>query len=201
MMKDLAAMIACMKKRAVIVFAIPLLILAGCSSRVADKSYYQLADTLNHTTTPSTQTTNRIMFIEPIEVASFLDKSGLVLQTESIKYIIAANNLWVAPLSQQLEERVVQDLTVLSPHYLITSQPIATPTIKVKLVIDGFHGSYTGDAIIKGRWIVTHNNGEISSKAFNRQVPLLGNGYDALVQALSKGWQDEEADFVHQMKF
>lgn len=185
----------------ILLFAMSSLLLVSCSSRVMEKNYFQLADDLHPSSAQTSRTTNQIMFIEPIEVASFLDKNGIVLQTDNIKYTTASNNLWVAPLSEQLEERVVQDLTQLLPNYLITSKPMLTPNVKVKLFIDGFYGSYTGNAVIKGRWVVTNSNGELHSKTFNRNIPLAGDGYDALVKALSKGWQDEERDFVNKMKF
>ncbi|OCG02184.1 ABC-type transport auxiliary lipoprotein family protein [Gilliamella sp. wkB112] len=177
-------------------------LLIGCSSNKVNKSYYQLANNLSNQNQVSQtmRSTNQFMWIESIDVASFLNKSGIVLQTENIKYATATNNLWVASLSQQLKDRLEQDLTALLPNYLVSSNQITTPSLTVKLFIDGFHGSYTGDAIIEGRWVVTDSKNNIKTKAFARQVPLTDNGYDALVKALSKGWQDEEQDFANSIK-
>ncbi|WP_334322907.1 ABC-type transport auxiliary lipoprotein family protein [Gilliamella apicola] len=177
------------------------MLLVGCSANTENKSYFQLASNLPVQTPKTMKSTNRFIKIDSIDVASFLNKSGIVLQTEDIKYVTAINNLWVSTLSQQLEERLVQDLSLLLPDYLISSKSLATPTLTVKLFIDGFHGGYNGDAIIKGRWIVTNNKNHIETKPFERHIPLVKNGYDALVKALSKGWQEEEQDFANSIKY
>lgn len=177
------------------------MILTGCSSSSPDKSYYQLASGLPSHNLQKIKTTNGFIWIESIDVASFLNKPGIVLQTEDIKYVTAKNNLWVSTLSQQLGDRLEQDLTVYLPNYLVSTKSITTPNLTVKLFIDGFHGSYTGDAIVKGRWVVKDSQDRIKTKSFERHVPLTNNGYDALVGALSKGWQEEELDFANSIKY
>ena len=177
------------------------MLLVGCSANTENKSYFQLASNLPVQTPKTMKSTNRFIKIDSIDVASFLNKSGIVLQTEDIKYVTAINNLWVSTLSQQLEERLVQDLSLLLPDYLISSKSLATPTLTVKLFIDGFHGSYNGDAVIKGRWVVTDSKGQIRSKIIERHVPLAKNGYGALVKALSQGWQDEELEFANSINY
>lgn len=170
----------------------------GCSSNTPSKSYFQL--TSNLTGSKMTQTTDHFIWIESIEVASFLNKPGIVLQTQDIKYVTATNHLWASTLSQQLADRLSQDLTQILSNYLVSTKSITTPYLTVKLFIDGFHGSYNGDAVIKGRWVVTDKKGKIITKVIDRHVPLATNGYDALVKALSEGWQNEELDFANSIK-
>lgn len=172
----------------------------GCSSDVPNKSYFQLTSNLANHGSTMTQSTHYFIWIESIEVADFLNKSGIVLQTDDIKYTTATNHLWVSALSQQLAERLSQDLTQIMPNYLVSTNSITTPSLTVKLFIDGFHGNYNGDAIITGRWVMTDKSGKIVTKVIKRQIPLTTNGYDALVKALSQGWQDEELDFANSIK-
>lgn len=172
----------------------------GCSSDVPNKSYFQLTSNLANNGSTMTQSTHYFIWIESIEVADFLNKSGIVLQTDDIKYTTATNHLWVSALSQQLAERLSQDLTQIMPNYLVSTNSITTPSLTVKLFIDGFHGNYNGDAIITGRWVMTDKSGKIVTKVIKRQIPLTTNGYDALVKALSQGWQDEELDFANSIK-
>lgn len=182
----------------VTILATLLTTIIGCSSNTPTKSYFQL--TSNLTGSRMTQTTDHFIWIESIEVASFLNKPGIVLQTEDIKYVTATNHLWASTLSQQIADRLSQDLTQILPNYLMSTKSITTPSLTVKLFIDGFHGGYNGDAIIKGRWVVTDKKGKIVTKAIERHVPLATNGYDALVKALSEGWQNEELDFANSIK-
>ena len=172
----------------------------GCSSDVPNKNYFQLTSNLANNGSTMTQSTHYFIWIESIEVADFLNKSGIVLQTDDIKYTTATNHLWVSALSQQLAERLSQDLTQIMPNYLVSTNSITTPSLTVKLFIDGFHGNYNGDAIITGRWVMTDKSGKIVTKVIKRQIPLTTNGYDALVKALSQGWQDEELDFANSIK-
>ena len=172
----------------------------GCTSDVPNKNYFQLASDLANNGSTMTQSTHYFIWIESIEVADFLNKSGIVLQTDDIKYTTATNHLWVSALSQQLAERLSQDLTQIMPNYLVSTNSITTPSLTVKLFIDGFHGNYNGDAIITGRWVMTDKSGKIVTKVIKRQIPLTTNGYDALVKALSQGWQDEELDFANSIK-
>ena len=173
----------------------------GCSSNAPIKNYFQLTSNLANNGSTITQSTNHFIWIESVEVASFLNKQGIVLQTQDIKYVTATNNLWASTLSQQFADRLSQDLTQLLPNYLVSTKSITTPTLTIKLFIDGFHGSYNGDAVIKGRWVVTDNKGQIRTKFIDRHVPLAKNGYDALVKALSQGWQDEEFEFANSIKY
>lgn len=172
----------------------------GCSSDVPNKNYFQLTSNLAKHGSTMTQSTHYFIWIESIEVADFLNKSGIVLQTDDIKYTTATNHLWVSALSQQLADRLSQDLTQIMPNYLVSTNSITTPSLTVKLFIDGFHGNYNGDAIITGRWVMTDKSGKIVTKVIKRQIPLTTNGYDALVKALSQGWQDEELDFANSIK-
>ncbi|OCG20073.1 hypothetical protein A9G22_01800 [Gilliamella sp. App2-1] len=188
------------KKLLIVVFMPLFAILAGCSASNPSKSYFQLTSNSQIPVSQNMKTTNQFIWIESVDVASFLNKPGIVLQTDNIKYETAINHLWVSTLSQQLQDRLTQDLTAMLPNYLVSSKSITTPTLTVKLFIDSFHGSYTGDAIIKGRWVVTDRKNNIETKPFERHVPLATNGYDALVKALSKGWQDEELDFANSIK-
>ena len=178
-----------------------LAVMVGCSSNTERKNYFQLTSNLVNVDSVTTHSTNKFIWIESIEVASFLNKSGIVLQTQDIKYVTATNNLWASTLSQQFADRLSQDLTQLLPNYLVSTKSITTPTLTIKLFIDGFHGSYKGDAVIKGRWVVTDNKGQIRTKFIDRSVPLAKNGYSALVKALSQGWQDEELEFANSIKY
>ena len=69
------------------------MLLVGCSANTENKSYFQLASNLPVQTPKTMKSTNRFIKIDSIDVASFLNKSGIVLQTEDIKYVTAINNL------------------------------------------------------------------------------------------------------------
>ncbi len=189
-----------MNKIIAVVFTVSLMALASCSSSVPSKNYFQLTTSLDKMPSQTAHKPDRFILIESVDVDDFLNKNGIVIQTDPIKYTTAANNLWTSPLSKQLENRVTRDLSLLLPDYLVSTKPLKAPYLKVKLFIEGFHGSYTGDAVIKGRWVITKNSHDIYSKVFERKVPLTHDGYDALVNALSAAWQQEELDLAHNLQ-
>lgn len=177
-----------MKKRIIIPL---LLLLTACSSTGPDRVNYQLTSDLKAANLQPQKVAN-VIFIDAVTVADYLDKTGIVYQINEIEYNTANNNLWLTTLSNQIQQRVVSDLSVLLPNYFITAEPIADPKIRVKLFIDAFHGSYTGDALIKGRWVIRNNNGNVVTKNIDARLALTEDGYAALVKTLSKGWQAEE---------
>lgn len=178
-----------------------LLALAGCSSDIPNKAYYQLGSDLNDSKELQTRKVNDIVYIEEINVANYLDQTGIIYQTNPNEYITANNNLWLTSLSNQIKQRLVQDLSVLLPNYLVTTQTPNKSKFSIKLFIDSFHGVYTGDAVIKGRWLITNSHNEVITKNFDQTLRLTDDGYLALVKALSIGWQNEEKDLVKSVKF
>ncbi|WP_392552983.1 ABC-type transport auxiliary lipoprotein family protein [Orbus wheelerorum] len=184
-----------------LIIASLLLMLMGCSSNIPNKAYYQLISDFNTSEKVQSQVVNKIIVIEPINLASYLDTTGIVYQTDLIEFSTASNNLWLTPLSDQIQQRVVQDLSALLPGYLVTTKLTSQPAVKVKLFIDAFQGSYTGDAVIKGYWMITDLNDQVTLKPFDFKVRLAKDGYPTLVKALSSGWQNEEIDFVRSTKF
>lgn len=179
---------------------IPLLLLiVGCTSTVPDKRYYQLESDFSDTQVLQKRKINNTIFLE-VHVADYLDNRGIVYQTGDLQYTTANNNQWLTPLSNQIQQRLVQDLSVLLPNSLVTTQPTSQPKLTITLFIDSFNGSYTGDAIIKGRWIITNNRNEVVTKNFDYSLRLNNDGYFALVKTLSKGWQEEEIELARSFK-
>jgi len=177
-----------------------LLFIVGCSSSIPNKTYYQLDSDFSDSKVLQARKVNDAIVIEDIKVANYLDKNGIVYQTGELEYTTANNNLWLTSLSDQITQRLVQDLSILLPNYLVTTQPANHPKLTVKLFIDAFHGVYTGDAVIKGRWQMTNNKNEVITKNFDYTLRLGEDGYLALVKTLSKGWQEEEIDLVRSLK-
>lgn len=186
-----------MKK--LIIFSLMLMIY-GCSTSLPDKAYYQLSSDFSDTNLLHPSKVTDVILIENIQIANYLDKTGIVYQTNDIEYSTANNNLWLTPLSDQIKQRLMHDLSILLPNYLITEQPIGHTKVTLKLYIDRFHGLYTGDAVIQGRWLISTSK-EVITKHFDYTMRLTEDGYPALVKMLSQGWQEEELDLIKKVKF
>lgn len=179
---------------------IMLFLVVGCASSLPNKTYYQLKSDFSDSHILHSHKVKDVILINNIQVANYLDKNGIVYQTDDMQYVTANNNLWLTPLSDQIKQRLVQDLAVLMPNYLLTTQPTNNPKATLTLYIDSFHGVYTGDAVIKGYWVITTVK-DVIIKHFDYRLRLTDDGYLAVVKALSQGWQEEEIDLVKSMQF
>lgn len=177
-------------------------LLVGCSSSLPQKNYYLLSNASPEAgKSVSIENVGQFIWIAPVNMANFLNKEGLVYQTDPYQYVTASNNLWAAPLVSQLQDLVVSELSGLLPQRLVSASPITTPTTTIKLFIEGFHGNYQGDVVIEGYWLIIGEKGQTQRKNFSYHLPQTSDGYDAMVKTLSQGWYNEVQDLVNKVKF
>lgn len=171
-------------KRSPVIFYTILLFLAGCSSPASDIRYYQLVAQAPIT---SDTTLQQPLIIAPIKVASYLNGSGLVLQQSAVEFSIARQHLWADALEQQLQRQLTEYLLLALPK-----QPLAAFNTAgartLQLEIDRFYASENGQAVVSGRYTVSDLTTG-TTVPFSYQVALAADGYPAMVQALSQGWQ------------
>lgn len=164
------------------------LILSACSSQ-PQKTYYQLP-ALNTPAQVSATSASRQLWLEHVSVADYLAQSGVVYQTNDVQYVIGKNNLWASPLDQQLQQSLVTNLSNALPGWLVSSQPMSSDQDVLNVTITGFHGRYDGKAIIRGEWVLKHQD-RLIKRPFNLELKQDEDGYDALVRAMAVGWQQE----------
>ena len=182
-----------------IIILLSLLLMASCSS-LPEKHYYQLSSDFAGNQTTQSANRKNVIYLESVNVAAYLNKSGIVYQTGEVEYRTANHNLWLTPLQDQIEQRVLQDLSLLLPDYIVTNKLIAPRAFNVQLFIDAFHGYYQGEALIKGYWLIENEQHQFITKSFDYTQRQSEDGYQALVKELSKAWQEEIIDFAKSLK-
>jgi len=55
------------------------------------------------------------------------------------------------------------------------------------ITFEQFNGSYTGNAEVKGTWVLSDQDTVLARADFESKVPLKEAGYEALVEALGEG--------------
>ncbi|MDP5143917.1 PqiC family protein [Rheinheimera baltica] len=158
------------------------LLFVGCSSQQAI-TYYQLP--VMPALVASQSTATQQLYIEPVQVASYLNGRGLVLQVSDVELVVARQHLWAEALGQQLQRQLRDRLQPVLPEFVTVLQAQPT-TMRLAVQIDQFHGQADGYAIISGRFTLSTHPG---SEAFSLRVPLEDDGYPALVVALGQGLQ------------
>ncbi len=155
-----------------------LLMLSACSGPAA-LHYYQLAPVPASTRLHSAAAT---FYVAPVQVASYLNGRGLVLQQSDVELNMARQHLWAEPLDQQVQRQLRELLAAALPYTAALSmQP---DTIVVSVQLDRFHGTADGYAVLSGRYQL---NTQTGSEPFTIRVPLAADGYPALVTALGSG--------------
>lgn len=159
-----------------------LLLLSACSSQPVT-SYYQLP--VHMVAAEAKTAAVKPLFIEPVQVASYLNGRGLVLQLSEVELVMARQHLWAEPLEQQLQRQLRDRIMPQAQQYIAVMRP-APDTLRIAVEIEQFHGIADGYAIISGRFALS---GKTGAQPFNFRVALTDDGYPALVAALAEGIQ------------
>lgn len=169
-----------MKHVSVVMLVLLIVQLSACSSQ-PPVSYYQLPAT-EAGATPSADA-RLALFVEPVQVASYLNGRGLVLQVSPVELVMARQHLWAEALDQHLQRQLRQNVSALAPAYSAQLQSGAD-NVRLTVQVDRFHGLAEGYAVLSGRFSLS-NTAEVHS--FDLRVPLSDDGYPALVLALGQG--------------
>ncbi|GAB2910946.1 membrane integrity-associated transporter subunit PqiC [Rheinheimera gaetbuli] len=152
--------------------------LAACSSP-AGLNYYQLP-AVNNSRQPAAE--SLVLYVAPVQVASYLNGRGLVLQLSDVELNIARQHLWAEPLAAQVQ-RQLRDLLSNTTAYEaeLSAQPDA---VVLTVQLERFYGTVQGNAVLSGRYQLSNKK---HSQPFNIAVALSADGYPALVTALAAG--------------
>ncbi|MGL4861343.1 MAG: membrane integrity-associated transporter subunit PqiC [Enterobacteriaceae bacterium] len=177
---------------------VSVLLLAACSTQVAQKKYYQLPEVASEQRVALTSDSRQQLQIDRVVLSDYLNGAGIVYQSSDVQYVMANSHLWASPLEQQLRFTLQDSLTALLPGWQVSLQPLQDNPMQLSVRVTGFHGRYDGQAVIRGEWQLTTGQGKIVRQTFNLQLPQSAEGYDVLVKTLAAGWQQEAGDIARQ---
>ncbi len=168
---------------------ITLLVIAGCASKTVQPTIYMLP-----ANTPEQHYSSALaVAIAPIRLSRLLDNQGIVMELNDIEVYQARQHRWAEDIGIQLQQQLQQQLTLSLPHAQIVAkgQPLQAglPQREVRVSVNGFQGSYNGNAIVQGQWQMLGENGQLlKQKNFRIEQPLPADGYPALVRTLGAAW-------------
>ena len=166
-----------------------LLLIAGCASQAVQTSSYMLPASI-----PEQQYSNALaVAIAPIRLSGLLDNPGIVMELNDIEVHQARHHLWAENIDVQLQQQLQQRLTLILPQAQIVAkgQPLQAdlPQREVRVSVNAFQGSYSGNAIVQGQWLLLGEQGQLLKQHnFRIEQPLPVDGYPALVRALASAW-------------
>lgn len=172
---------------------VAVLLALGCSTRSPDDdtTRYLLTD---KPAVPDPKGGKRLLRVERIELARYLDSEGIVMQTSEVAIRTARHHLWAEDLAAQLHSdlrrRLAEQLDgvrVLGPDQRINAPD--REVMELTVTVDRFLGRFDGYAVVGGQWEVLDSQGEVvAGKRFQREQALARDGYPALVESLKEGW-------------
>ncbi|MDV6251734.1 membrane integrity-associated transporter subunit PqiC [Vibrio sp. EA2] len=174
------------------VFLLISALLAGCSSAPETTgSMYLLPQSESQVSSSSVVTERPLLVVRPVELASYLNDSGIVYRTSESQIIQAKQNHWAQNISEQITQRIIADLRHKQSHYW----PVKMHSLidqssenKLQLSLNKFNGNYQGNAELEGEWMLINADGKVRLRSqVSILMPLQDDGYDALVKALSDG--------------
>ncbi|MDY0207058.1 MAG: ABC-type transport auxiliary lipoprotein family protein [Pseudomonas sp.] len=168
---------------------VALLLIAGCASKTAQPSSYMLP-----ASAPEQEYSSALaVAIAPIRLTGLLDNEGIVMELNDIEVYQARQHLWAEDIGVQLQQQLQQRLTLSLPSAQIVAkgQPLQAGLAQreVRVSVNGFQGSYNGNAIVQGQWLLLGENGQLlQQQNFRIEQPLPADGYPTLVRTLAAAW-------------
>lgn len=178
--------------------AAAVLLLAGCASSGVETTRYVLPADAGSADAVLPAASDSTLLIAQPQLASHLDKEGIILQLDDITLNEATTNLWAAPLRQQLERGMRDRLARRLPNsqVLLSQGNSRRDALTLELTVDQFQGRNDGSAVASGQWLLRNGDGSVRRYApFQAAVVLDADGYPALVRALGRSW-DQVADDI-----
>jgi uncharacterized lipoprotein YmbA len=129
-----------------------------------------------------------------VDVAPYLDQSGIVVETEAGQVQAARQHLWAEPLNAGLRSYLRAEMSA-ALGYDVSAGPAALDhwDYTVDVYVDRLHGTMAGTAVLDASYRITPEAGagEVTAYRFSRSEPLPREGYPGLV--------DAEADLARQL--
>ena len=162
-----------------IICLIAALLLTACSSQPPVTETYLLRSQV--ATGAGTPVIDSGVALGHIEVASYIDQPGLVLETGDGTIHAARNHLWAEPLQISLRRYLATQISGAVGRDVGATTSAATLT-RIDVTVDQLHGNGRGAAVLVAYWQIDDKAGNKSFR-FSEQEALSGGGYGALVQA------------------
>lgn len=165
------------------------LLLVGCAGKAPpDHELYLLRSDSANRFDAGDQTAT--IGIGSLRVASYLDQTGLVLETSDGSINAGRYNQWAEPLRESLRAVLANDIAnatgkpVRARSYGETNWKLHTKQL-IDVSIEQMHGTAQGQAMLVAYWAIIDPNARsiVSEHEFSATESLSTSGYPALVEA------------------
>ena len=173
-------------------FLLLLASLAACSSPPsAPVQYYVLAPPAAGTDAIVQRANKPTVVIESVELAAYLQQTGMIIQTGDNQLQVSKNHLWAESLELAVPKALVRKLQLASDqysYYLKTLDWVGKTDYRLRLRIDSLQATEQGEVVASGRYqLIPAANPETAVMVdFNFQRDIPQDGYPAAVAQIDK---------------
>ncbi len=158
--------------------------MAGCTSTSPTYTQYLLRHDIS--TTPAVKSSEETIDIGRVEVATYIDSLGLVLETANGEINVARYHQWAEPLRESLRQYLASSISMKSEIPVRFQKVVGVESSKrIDIYIDQLHGDKMGHAKLSAYWTVTDLGSDevVVNEQYSSREPLKSDGYGALVAA------------------
>lgn len=158
--------------------------IVGCTSTPQAYTQYLLRHDVSKAA--AVKNPEEIVGIGRVEVATYIDSLGLILETASGEINVARYHQWAEPLRESLRQYLASSISMKAEIPVRFQNVVSGEHSKrIDIYIDQFHGDASGHAKLVAYWTVTDVESDkvvVDEQFFSRE-PLSQDGYSALVAA------------------
>lgn len=178
--------------------------LAACASRPAEDHYYSLvlaADDVAPSASVDRSATRII--VGPIQLARYLNRTGLILQQGSSEIRTANHHFWAEPLDEAIAKVLVRDISRQLDTIAVdrdAGQWTDEGDCQLRVELDRFHATDDSRVVVTGRyWIHDSDSPRVEKREFDIVQTLTAGGYPHAVQQLRASLQKLSNGIVEQL--
>jgi len=168
-------------------------LLASCTNETATIRYYKLAgntqalDRLAHS---DTKTDQPLVLIEPIVLAEFLRRKGLVIQKNEYQIQISNIHRWAEELDRATARLIREELEKTLVDFRVEDQNSRwklKPSFRISIELNQFQVNHKNQTVTSGQfWIFGKNRVLKAKKYFNFELDLAQDGYEHAISQLER---------------
>jgi len=167
-----------------------IMFLSACGSNPPPETQYFVLTPHAQTNIPTNENSNKIVVLEPIKLAEFLDQPGIVMQTNSHQIKVAHYHRWAEPLKRNIRRFIADTLNGNLRNSVVQDEinlNVDEDVLSLKITVNQFNGKTDGSAILSGDWklIGESNNTVLKTDTYNYNASLSNEGYTELVNQLA----------------
>lgn len=173
--------------------ALLIMVIAGCTSPAIENRYYYIDPVL---ALADQEKGNIDVAITSVRMSAPINGMGITMRIDD-RYQPAVHHRWSGDAEEMLLNYIVAALnqsSLLTARFADGAFPVDSSEYTVEIYVTQFNGNTNGDAEVNAAWAIYKvAEGEpvqVKRNQLKQNVPLKGDGYGALVQALSLGWKD-----------